>query len=41
MILQSEQVPEVDLIKPIVPEIVRYHEDLRLLRTKQRKAFMD
>ena len=41
MILQSEQVPEVDLIKPIVPEIVRYHEDLRHLRTKQRKAFMD
>ena len=34
MILQSEQVPEIDLIKPIVPEVVRYHEDLKSLRMK-------
>ena len=40
MILQSEQVPEVDLIKPIVPEITKYHEDLKQLRANQRSKFM-
>ena len=39
MILQSEQVPEVDQIKPVIPEIVRYHSDLRQLRANQRKLF--
>lgn len=40
MILQSEQIPEVELIKPIVPEITRYYEDLKQLRADQRSLFM-
>ena len=29
----------MDQIKPIIPEIVRYHQDLKQLRANQRKLF--
>ena len=35
MLLNSDQVPEIDQIKPVVPEIVQFGEDLRSLRALQ------
>ena len=32
MLLNSDAVPEVDQIKPVVPEIVQYGDDLREFR---------
>lgn len=32
MMLSSDQVTEIDTIKPIVPEIVQYADDIRELR---------
>ena len=39
MMLSSDQVTEIDTIKPIVPEIVQYAEDVRELRAIQKGIF--
>ena len=32
LLLQSDQLPEIDQIKPIVPEIVQYADDIKEIR---------
>ena len=35
MLLNSDAVPEIDQIKPVVPEIMQFAEDIRELRMLQ------
>ena len=39
MLLNSDTVPEIDQIKPIVPEIVSYADDIREMRMIQKGIF--
>ena len=39
MILQSDNVPEIDQIKPVIPEIMKFSDDIREMRQIQRGIF--
>ena len=39
MLLNSDAVPEIDQIKPVVPEIAEYADDIREMRAIQRGIF--
>ena len=39
MLLNSDVVPEIDQIKPIVPEIAQYADDIREMRMIQKGIF--
>ena len=39
MLLNSDAVPEIDQIKPIVPEISQYADDIREMRLIQKGIF--
>jgi len=39
MLLTSDAVPEIDTIKPVVPEIADYADDIREMRSIQRGIF--
>ena len=37
--LQSDQIPELDQIKPVVPEIMQFADDIRESRALQKDIF--
>ena len=39
MMLQSDQIPELDQIKPVVPEIMQFADDIRESRALQKDIF--
>ena len=39
LLLQSDQLPEIDQIKPIVPEIVQFADDIKEIRALQKGIF--
>ena len=39
LLLQSDQIPEIDQIKPVVPEITQYSDDLKEFRALQKGIF--
>ena len=39
MLLNSDAVPEIDQIKPVVPEIVQFGDDIREYRSIQKGIF--